>query len=158
MQFAIVMAIIGMVLSLLQNPDKKGRAVAIGALAGLGSYYASQTEWGQSTLQSLDGAIGTSFANGSGTAVLDANGNPVYQKDDNGLDVLDSNGQPVPLTTPIVSGVGGITKGVSSIVSEMGPGTLAAIAGIATVALAPNLLEKYAPWLIGGGLLFLFSR
>lgn len=101
-----------------------GEALALGAGAGLGTYYvATQTDWGKSILSDLDG---------NPTPLLDSEGNPVR----------DAAGRVVYTNSGSTSTIGDVLK------SWGGTGT-AAVLGTAGLVASDDDWSKYIPWVLG---------
>lgn len=133
---SIIMAIVSFLTSLKKNPGDKGKAVAVGALAGLGTYYVShETEWGQSTLGPMDGVVPTPAASGN--------------------DVTLPDGTTTPAThTTVPSATNGQTTGVWDAIKSVGPAGVAATVGAVGIATGAFDWKKFLPWIIGGVVLW----
>lgn len=133
----IVFALVSMFLS---SGGKKPTAkdAAVGVAAGLGAYYVgTQTEWGRSTVSSIEDSLGLQ-SNGVGTATT-ADGTATSA-----------------VSTATGSTLAGLGAGISSTAKSLVPLALAAGAG---AAVGSSDTAKYL--LVGGGLLaafWLFGR
>lgn len=135
---SIIMAVLSFLSSLKKNPGDKGKAVAVGALAGLGTYYVShETEWGKDTLGSLDGVIPKEPINpGDATTTL-------------------PDGSKIPTTTTATpSPIDGRTTGVWDTIKGLGPSGVAGVIGAGAIATGAVDWKKLLPWVIGGVILW----
>lgn len=145
MIFSICVFILTFILA-KKRTGSTSAALAAASLAGAGSYYvANNTEWGREHLLALDEAVGltsttqtktVTLPNGT-VATIPEGAEVVYNAD--GSVRVDANG------TPWYAYATDLAK-------SWGP------AGVAGVVAASTLdLEKYAPWLIVAGLLFVLK-
>lgn len=139
---SILIAIVTAVASLLAKPKKKGQAVALGALAGLGTYYVShETSIGQEYLGSLDGVIPTPSAGSDAVSLPDGS--------------VSTSATPGSTSAP-ATGVS--TNGWDVLKQWGGQGTAAVLGtGIAGVGLATSTTD-WSKWLLAAGALFLLTR
>lgn len=177
---SIIVAIISFLLEKKRNGGNTARAAAVGAIAGLGTYYVShETEWGRANLGDLDGVVATPTVVPGGTDVpKNADGTPGTKNEDGSYTVLDTSGTPVKVypsnsagtiggtqgitgggvTVPgAAAGSNGATSGLWDTLQSWGPTGTAAVVGTATVA-SSSSLQKYLPLIIIGGGLLLLSR
>lgn len=149
---SIIMAILSYLLSMKDDPEKKSRAVAAAALAGLGTYYVShETEWGRETLGDLDGVPTVNEVATAATAVTGADGQPVTVKD--------KTGATVPVKVPTVSPTTNPSSTTSGwdVLQSWGAAGTAAVVGTAAVATSSGA-SKWLPWLAGGAILLLLLK
>lgn len=155
---SIIMAIITMVASLLAKPKNKAQAVALGAMAGLGTYYVSHnTEWGQEMLGSLDGVVvDQSVASGD----IQADGSirlpdgTIVQRQvlaDGSYSTIAKVGATAAAPS------GSSTTGWDVLKSWGGTGT-AAVVGTTGLVAQPDSFSKYIPYALGVGLFFLLLK
>lgn len=142
---SIIMAIIGLLTSLMKNPEKKGQAVAAAALAGLGTYYVThETEWGQDTLGALDGVVKLPDT----PAPVDGGSSTITLPD----------GSTTGTThTSVPSTINGQTSGIWDVLTNWGPTGTAAVIGTTAVATSSSW-QKYLPWILIGGAVLLLTR
>lgn len=130
---SIIMAIISFLSSLKKNPGDKGKAVAVGALAGLGTYYVShETEWGKDNLGALDGVVPAPSATGENAITM-------------------PDGTTIPKTsTSVPSVTTGTTTGPWDVIKSVGPAGVATTIGAVGVATGAFDWKKILPWAVGG--------
>lgn len=151
--FSIIMALISFLLTKKKTGDTT-KALAAGALVGLGSYYVShETDWGRANLGSLDGVAPS-------TALVDGNGNPVLK---GGQPVYVPAGSTVALnpdgTVKLgASGSPSVIGATADVLKSWGGTGTAAVIGTTAVAASSSSLTKYLPWLLAGGALLLLTR
>lgn len=177
---SIIMALISFIATKKASGGNTARAVAAGAIAGLGTYYVThETEWGQSNLGQFDGVVQTPTTNvGTINEVpKNADGTPATKNADGTYSVTDSNGsvtQVKPGTVATIGGASGVsnngvtaptaqggttgaTSGLWDTLKSWGPVGTAAVVGT-TAAATSSGWSKYWPWLAGGALLLLLTR
>jgi len=152
------------------------KAAVIAGAAGLGTYYvASETEWGRSTLGSLNDGI----AGVAGFGAIDAAGKTVPQedvrvlRDGAGNPVLGPDGQPLyeKISAPVErsadgsivkqedgSVLGSLISGTTGVLKSWGGTGTAAVIGAGSIAASGGDLKKWLPWVIGGGVLLLIFK
>lgn len=151
--FSIIMALISFLLTKKKTGDTT-KALAAGALVGLGSYYVSHnTDWGRANLGSLDGVP-------QSIALRDKSGNPILK---DGQQVYVPAGSTV-LTNPNgtvkldASGTPNIVGATADVLKSWGGTGTAAVIGTTTLATSSSSLSKYLPWVLAGGALLLLTR
>lgn len=137
---SILMALLTFFGSKKSGASNTQAAIAAG-LVGAGTYYVShETDWGKSNLGSLDGVASAT----AGAATV---------KNADGTDKIGPNG--VALTTPVSSS--GVGSSVADVLKSWGGAGTATVLGAGAVATSSNL-QKYIPWVLGAGLLFLVLK
>lgn len=143
---SIILALLAFFMS-KRSGASNTKALLTAGLTGAGSYYVThETDWGSANLGALDGV----------PAAGDA---PLLDKD--GKAITTPSGAPVTgpvLTAPAGTGTGsGIVSTVGDVLKSWGGTGTAAVVGTTAVA-SSGSLQKYIPWIIGGGVLLLLMR
>lgn len=151
---AIVVALISFFIS-KKSGASSAQAAAVGAAAGVGSYYvATETEWGKALFSNANGGEWVVAKDSAGNTITDDQGRTVYvpagEKATVGADgkvAVASDGTWFTKTLDT-------TKAV--LTSWGGAGT-AAVIGTTAVATSSGL-QKYLPWLLIGGFTLLILK
>lgn len=135
---SLIIAILTYVTSKKKGNASGTQAALAGLAAGAGTYYvATETEWGQSAVSSLEGWMGMGDSPGTNPdlrEVTTVDGTKVYvPKDPKG------------------------TTNMWDTLSSWGPTGTAGVVGTGYLT-ATGQLDKYVPWIIGGVALFLIMR
>lgn len=149
----IIVALIGY-FAAKKSGAKTATAAAVGAAAGLGTYYvATETDWGKSLFADANGSW-VKAVDEKGAVITDAKGREVYVPAGEKA-VVNSDGKPV-----VAADGTWFTKTLDSTASVLkswgGAGT-AAVIGTATVA-SSSSRDKYLPWLLIGGVALLIMK
>lgn len=140
---SIIMALLSFFTSQKSNGGNTARSAAVGAIAGLGTYYVTHnTEWGSTNLGQFDGVVTPPTVAPDGSTV-------------GGAPAVSANGVSVPTSAPATAGS---TSGLWSTLSSWGPTGTAAVLGVAGAATGVFSFEKMLPWIIGGVTLFLLAK
>lgn len=135
---ALIIAILTYVTSKKSGNASNTQAALAGLAAGAGTYYvATETEWGQSAVNSLEGWLGVGESpetNPQLQEVTTADGTKVY----------------------VPKGTSGSTN-MWDTLSSWGPTGTAGVVGTGYLA-TTGKLDKYMPWIIGGVALFILKR
>lgn len=149
---AIIMALISYFTAKKKGNASDTQAAAVAAAAGIGTYYvATETEWGQSAVDSLEGWLGlTTTTNPDGTGTVTSG-----TRTSTGTVVTGPNGESIVIPTGALSGVtGGTTLSTNGwdVLKSWGATGTAAVVGTTALATSSDL-SKWIPWiLIGGGI------
>lgn len=165
---AIIMALISAVTAKKKGGANNAQAAAVGAAAGLGTYYvATQTEWGQGAVSSLEGTLGLTPANaGKQVEVTQPDGTKTMvtvAEDQSGVadgqvKLVGPDGTTKTVTIPGVTNTG--TPKATTIwdtLSSWGPVGTAAVVGT-TGAVTSSSWSKYWPWIAAGAAILLLTR
>lgn len=143
---ALIMAIIGYFTAKSSGADDT-EALAAGALVGAGTYYVgTQTEWGISAVESIDGAWTALFESDGVTPAVDANGDPLMGPP--GSTVSTING---------VSTIASLGQSAGGVLESWGAAGTAAVIGTTALATSDGW-QQYIPWAIGAAVLLLVMR
>lgn len=149
----VIVAILGY-FTAKKSGAKTATAAAVGAAAGLGTYYvATQTDWGKSLFADANGSW-VKAVDEKGTVITDAEGREVYVPAGEKA-IVNGDGKPV-----VAADGTWFTKTLdttASILKSWGGAGTAAVIGTATVA-SSSSLDKYLPWLLIGGVALLIMK
>lgn len=176
---SLIVALISFFLS-KKSGKSDAQSAAVAAAAGIGTYYvASETDWGKSSIGSLNdsiaGATGFGYMDSKtgtavtgavqpvlkadGTQATNAAGQPLWETAINPV-AKDSDGNPVKAADGSIAN--SLISGTAHVLSSWGGlGTSAVIGTTAAVTSkggVDDFVKKYGAWIGAGALLFVLAR